>query len=130
MKAAGVSEQGRATHKQDKPGSLRIRMYRAVMIPSAGQDANSKSAEGQDGLILTWVSVTAARPLLPSQKQQVGLFGCCKTQIGPGMEQLGLTQGTLVPGPLAHLACQNGAQLGVPVESCPRVISSNHLRRN
>lgn len=72
----------------------------------------------------------AARPLPLSQRHQVALFGCCKTLNGPDTGQLDLVQGTLVPGPLALLACQNGGQLGVQVESCPRVISLNHLRRN
>lgn len=72
----------------------------------------------------------AAMPPPLSQRHQMGLFGCCKTLIGPGRGQLALVQGTLLPGPLAHLVCQNGGQLGVPVESCSRVTSLNHLQRN
>lgn len=131
MKAAGVRMKMKSYPQAGQPmGPFALEHTRAVLIPSAGQDANYKFTEGQDGLILTWVSVMAARPLLQSQRHQVELFGCYKTWIGLGMEQLGLIQGTLVPGPLVHLACQIGAQLGVPMESCPRVTSSNHLRRN
>jgi hypothetical protein len=72
-----------------------------------------------------------AAMLLPlSLRHQMGLFGCYRILIGPGRGQLCLVQGTLVPGFLAHLVCQNGEQLGVPVESYSRVISWNHLRRN
>ena len=60
-------------------GLFALQSTRAALIRSSGQDANFKSAEGQDGLILTWVSVTAARPLPPPQRRQVWLFGCCKT---------------------------------------------------
>ena len=80
MKAAGVKVKmkGYLTSRITL-GPLALKCTSEALIPSAGQYATFKSIGGQDGLILTWVSVMAARPLPLSQRHQMGLFGCCKT---------------------------------------------------